>query len=146
MTEETPGIEPPDPDPRNRRYELNGLGSPGRLFRFAENNEKGIVYRLKVGAIPKIPGQRIIFRYNETTNEYTCIKCNSVAVNLATSRVLWRDTRFNDPEIQCGNGPYCPHCEEYPKDGRLCPMLKRDLDAEVRAYEDAKRKGIQQII
>lgn len=145
MTQEKIEAEPPDPDPRGLTYSLNGKGSPRFLFRFAEaNDERGDTYLLKVGAIPKKPGQRIIFKYGG--EEYTCIDCNSKSTELPTSREIWGDSGTDNSTIHCCKGPYCPNCEVYPKFGRLSSINKGDLEESIRAYEELEKKGIQQII
>jgi hypothetical protein len=145
MISDTPEIEPPDPDPRKKIYILNGLGSPKNLFRFgiASNNYP---YRLKVEAIPKIEGQRIIFKYDSVNEIYTCIACNSLAEIRATSREIWGDPGSSQNEVRCTKGPYCPHCEIYPNQGRLSPISKRNLEEQIKEYEELEKKGIQQII
>ncbi len=146
MTEETSEIEPPDPSPRNLIYFLNGKGSPKRLFRFAEASNREHTYLLKLEAITINPEKKIIFEYNNKNEKYTCIECNSVAIELPTSRTIWGNPKINKDSIYCSKGPYCPNCEIYPKNGRLSPINERDLESAIRAYEELERKGIQQTI
>ena len=145
MTQEKIEAEPPDQNPRGLTYFLNGKGSPRFLVRFAEaNDERGETYLLKVDAVSKKEGQRIIFRYDGT--DYTCIDCNSKSTDLPISRDILGDLGNNGTTIHCCRGPYCPNCEVYPKFGRLPSIKKRDLEESVRAYEELEKKGIQQTI
>ncbi len=146
MTEETSEIEPPDLDPRGLTYYMNGKGSPRKLFRFAEASNGEQTYLLKIGAITVNPGEKIIFEYNEKNDNYTCIGCNSKAIELPTSRTIWGDSKINKETISCTRGPYCPKCEIYPKNGRLPPINERDLETFVTSYEEFEKKGIQQTI
>ncbi len=141
MTQENPDVEPPDPDPRGLTYSLNGKGSPKFLFRFAEASAQGKTYLLKIGAVPKEKDKRVIFMYDG--QNYTCTSCNTPAEKLPSSRDI-REDWIDHTIIQCGSGPYCPHCEVYPKFGRLESVNKRDLESSVRAYEEAERKGISE--
>ena len=130
--------EPPDLNPRNLVFQLNGRGSPNRLFRLEDANYNGRHFVRKVG------NPNAVYEQLEN-NAYRCTSCDGYTQEARVSRDIIRGT-MQEPIIQCGPIQYCPKCEEIPKNNRLPPISKIELEKAAKDYEAIERAREQQTI
>ncbi|KKP91766.1 MAG: hypothetical protein UR98_C0040G0028 [Parcubacteria group bacterium GW2011_GWA1_36_12] len=130
--------EPPDPYPRALAFELNGRGSPARLFRLEDAFYNGRHF------VRKPDNQKAVYeQLGEDT--YRCVSCNGYTQEARASRDIIRGT-IQEPIIQCGPIQYCPKCETLPRNNRLPAINKTDLEKAVKDYEAIEKAGEQQTI
>ena len=125
--------EPPDPDPLTLTFELNGRGSPARLFRLEDASYKDRYFVRKVGT------KTIYEQLGDDT--YRCISCDGYTQEARVSRDITRGTQ--EPIIQCGPIQYCPKCETLPIKNRLPAVNKADLERETAKYELKEKSRAQ---
>ena len=138
MTEETTQEEPPDPDPRTLTFELNGRGSPKRIFRLEDAFYKGRHF------VRKADNPHTVYE-QIGENVYICFSCKGYTQEARASRDIRRGA-VEDPMIQCGPVQYCPKCETLPKNNRFPAVDKNELEKAAAEYELTEKAQAQQTI